>query len=399
MKLGCRKYKLRENYVFLVLIVLVFTVGACAFVKPQWAKSAVENRTLAQFSHFTLKDFVEGSFQDNFENAISDQFPMSQKIRIAYEETLQKLPKYGIEQLICANRYLVLPASDGWTDRAFYNCEDYIVVVPDRQVNSVALDNIKKFNSLNKKSDMYYYFVKSSNGFDFVNGSDSVNYAKILSENLDGNYHFAALDMNSWEKYKEYFYRTDHHWNYVGSYHGFLDIMKMFGVNNPSVPTGTFTSEEFFFGSGSRMTRNYDPLEKFTIYLFDLPEHDTTINGKKKNYNHISEFINHKYNYDRDWNFYAEVYGADYGEIVFDFHQSDKPNLLIVSNSFSNAVNELVAQYFNKTYVVDLRYYSKHTGMVFKYSEYIKKNHIDKTLIITDLAFIVNAAASQGLEL
>ena len=394
-----RRMKLSENFVFLGMIFMVFVFGFYTFVKNQKSTSIAENRSLVQFSHFTLGGFISGDFQDKFESAFSDQFPFSEKIRMEFGQAIERLPKYGIDSLACANRYLVLKAGSGETNRAIYDCNDYIVIVPDRQVNKVALDNIQKYNTINRLNDVYYYYIKGGNSYDFVEDKVTVDYEKLLSENLKGNYHLASLDMDGWEKYKEYYYKTDHHWNYIGSYQGFLDIAKMFGIKNPSVPTGTFTSEEFFFGSASRMTLKYDIFEKFTIYTFDIPEHDTMINGVEKKYNHISEFINHDYKYNKNRNFYGEVYGADYGEIVFDFHQPEKPNLLIVSNSFSNAVNELIAQYFNKTYVVDLRYYKEQRGSDFKYSEYIKNNHIDKTLIMADLFFLVMTTLNQGLEL
>jgi len=329
---------------------------------------------------------------------LSDQFVFSEKIRMVYGEVFDRLPKYGIDSLVCSNRYLILQTSDNWTKRAIYNCEDYIVIAPIRQVNETVFENIKKYNAMNKISDVYYYYIRSGNSYDFSKDEITINYAEILSDNLKGNYHLASLDMDSWEKYKKYFYKTDHHWNYVGSYQGFLDIAKMLGIKNPSVPTGTFTSEEYFFGSGSRITQNYNVLEKFTIYTFDIPKHDTKINGVDKKYNHFSEFINHDYKYNRNKNFYGNVYGADYGEVIFDFHQTDKPNLLIISNSFSDAVNELIAQYFNKTYVVDLRYYKKQNGVNFEYSKYIRKNNISKTLVIADLGFLGNKNLNQGLE-
>lgn len=117
-----------------------------------------------------------------------------------------------------------------------------------------------------------------------------------------------------------------------------------------------------------------------------------------KKYNHIEEFINHDYTYNRGMNFYAFAYGNDYGEVVFDFHQPEKPNLLILSNSYSNAINELIAQYFNKTYVVDLRHYERQLKTEFRYSDYVKKNGVEKTLIIADMGFLLDRELNKGLE-
>lgn len=388
----------RQNILFLAALVLIFLTGAVSFVRTPKKTSVSENRTLEQFEHFTVGGFMDGSFQDNFENALSDQFMLSEKIRTVYGRAISSLPAFGIDRIACTNRYLALPNSVD-SKRVTFNCEDYIVVLPNT-VQQRVYDNIKKYNKINTENDVYYYLIETYRTYDFEKDENIGDYVSVLQENLKGKYHLGFMENTGYDYHKKYFYKTDHHWNYEGSYKGFLDIVKMFGIENPSEPTGTFTSEEYFYGSHARTTKNYSYLEKFTIYTFDIPEHDVTINGiGGKKYNHYAEFMDHGYEYNRDLNFYAYVYGNDYGEIVFDFHQPDKPNLLIISNSYSNAINELVAQYFNKTYVVDMRHYEKYAKTEFKYSEYIKKNKIGKTLILGNDGFVADTELNQGLEL
>ena len=87
------------------------------------------------------------------------------------------------------------------------------------------------------------------------------------------------------------------------------------------------------------------------------------------------DFVNH----------YAEFYGYDFGEVVFDY-KNNNDNLLILSNSFSNPINTLLASHFNKTYVIDPRYY-KLEGSKFNYRNYIEKHKIDKVLIMGNITF------------
>ena len=98
-------------------------------------------------------------------------------------------------------------------------------------------------------------------------------------------------------------------------------------------------------------------------------------------------------------NSYAFLYGDDYAEVVFVFNQPSKENLLIISNSYSNAVNELIGQHFNKTYVVDLRAYKEKYGHDFVLSKYIKDKNIDKALVIMSPTFIWAREPNRGLEL
>lgn len=389
----------RENYFFLIAICLLLVCGVYTFVKNEHKTSTFENRTLAAFQHFTVKDFLEGKFQDGFEDALSDQFTFSSKIRTAYTGMSAALPTFGLKDVVCENHYVTISGgNDGYST---FNCEDYILRTPsaptDFQQKSLQtnIDNLGRLNSLTKT---YYYVINTSSAYNFEENRLETNYADVLADNMVGSYKMKELECDDYETYKKYFYKTDLHWNYIGSYQGFLDIADLLGIKNPAKPTGTFTQNEQFFGSYARNLQKYDSPDDFIIYTFDIPEHDTVINGVKKKYNHFEEFINHDYEYSR-FDFYAYFYGQNYGEIIFDFHQPEKENLLIVADSFSNPLNELIAQYFNKTYIIDLRYYKNEVKKDFALSEYLRDNKIDKTLlIISSEFFIIKDNTTKGFE-
>lgn len=390
-----------ENHFFLIIVCLIFALGAFTFIKTERSSSAAENRSLSTFKHLTAQNFLDGTFQKNFENAISDQFPLGEKIRAGYGNLTSNLPTFGIYPLLCKNNYVNAVNSKD-RQRATYNCEDYIVYHPSihnmETKQKIMSKNLSRYNHANTLADTYYYYIPDSYAYDFEQNQVASDYASYLENNLKGNFHFAKLQYNNFEEFKNYFYKTDHHWNYKGSYQGFLDIANMLGIKNPIQPTATFTNHENFFGSHARVTTNYNYQEEFTVYQFNFPEHDTTLNRSTGEYGNSKKYFNHDYSYNKQTNYYAYFYGNDYGEIVFDYHQPQKDNLLIISNSFSNAVNELIAEYFNKTYVVDLRFYEKHIGQKFALSKYIKDNNIDKVLFIMDSGFLSDESLNKGLE-
>lgn len=395
-----KKLEIKENYIFLVLTGVVFAFGMVGIVKTENYKSDSENRTLARFEHFTVKGFLDGSFQDNFENALSDQFAISEKIRVSYTQAIASLPTFGIERLACANKYLAL-SNIANVKRATFDCGDYILYRPsslDKDAEKIFNENITKYSHVNKLADTYYYFVNDSIAYNFEKNRKTVDYAAILRERLSGDYTLESFDFSSYDEFKKYFYKTDHHWNYQGSYAGYAEIATMFGFT-PVEPTGTLTYHEKTFGSHAKTTQNFSYPEEFVVYAFDIPEHDTYINHEKREYGHYQEYINHDYEYNVKDNYYAYFYGSDFGEVLFDFHQPKKDNLLIVSNSFSNAVNSLIAQHFNKTYVVDLRHYDSTFEEDFSVSKYIREHDIDKVLFIMSPSFVRGTETNHGLEL
>ncbi len=390
-----------NNLVFFCLLVLIFCVGMTILVKEKTPFSMVESRELVGFEHFTLKGFVDGVFQDNFESAFSDQFWDSENIRMGYAQFTSHLPTFGLKENICHNRYIELKSAE--YKRGTFNCEDYLLYLPRPLTDEgkmVVDKNIEKYNHINKLTNTYYYFVDDASSFDFERNTRVNDYYSLLEDELKKEKGLDKLKFDSYEEYKNYFYKNDHHWNYMGSYQGFIDIAKLLGIKEVVSPVGENTNHENFFGSYARTTNNYDYPEEFVYYEFDIPEHKTYINGVEGKYNHYEEYRNHDYEYDELMMYYtyAYVYGDDYAEVVFDFDQPEKKNLLIISNSYSNAVNELIAQYFDKTYVVDLRCFKETTGKDFSISDYLIEKDIDEALIIMSPTFITSEEPNRGLE-
>lgn len=215
--------KISENAVFLVAVCLIFLFGMACFFKTQKKTSQEENRSLAQFSHLTIRDVLDGEFQDNFENAFSDQFLLSRRIKSWYGEMTAVLPKFGVDTAVCYGRYVSLPNDTADLYRSF-DCDDYILHKPETLSENKERDldqNVAKFNHINAITDAYYYVINTSSTFDFESGTRVVDYGELLNEKMDGNYTISSLKYNNYDEYKNLFYKTDHHWNYKGSYQGF----------------------------------------------------------------------------------------------------------------------------------------------------------------------------------
>ena len=80
---------------------------------------------------------------------------------------------------------------------------------------------------------------------------------------------------------------------------------------------------------------------------------DIYVNGEiARDYGNQQDFIQNKI----DSISYGTVFGNDEGEVIFDL-DNDSSNLLIIGESYDNAIIKLIASHFDKTYCVDLRYY------------------------------------------
>lgn len=238
----------------------------------------------------------------------------------------------------------------------------------------------------------YMYFAESSRShpieFSFPEDSEAYTY---LKQRLHVD-HFGHLAYDTFEQFCQYYYSTDHHWNYKGSYQAYVDIVRMLKGEEESVlvPEGVVTFPVIFDGSFSREIKLSFSQEYFSIYRFgERAEYTAYVNGKKRAYDHMDNYLRGTINTNALVNHYALCYGGDYGMIVFEnAEQSGKGTLLMFGNSMSNAVKTLLIQHYDRIVYIDLRHYatSRGIGKPFSMSEIVTEYHPDQILLLSDLS-------------
>jgi len=368
---------------FITIYFIITFIGFLTVFRTPRYKSEYENRELTQFQHLIVKDFLNKNFQDNFENSFKDQFWLSERIRIVNNNVKNVFSNGKINSKICSNNYVKVTG-----EYYSFNCDDYLVnnVGYYSRLSDTISNSIESYNKIGEYADLYYYFINRSSNFSFINNEKTF----LISDYLDDNY--AELEFKNYDEYKKYYYKTDHHWNYEGSYKAYIDIIKLILGSNADLieVKGTKTFDVKFYGSSARSSTFTKYKEYFTVYDFDIPKHKEYINRELGIYGNKDIYLDENYSKYLWQNHYGTYYGGDFGEVIFDFNQKSKYNLLILSNSFSNSVNELIATHFNKTYVVDLRHYRNTFKEDFDYKNYIKDNKIDKVLVLADINYLLS---------
>ena len=372
------------NVIFVSIVFLILGFGTYTIIGEKKPTSFIENRGKKQFEIPTVKSFKEKTFQDNLESALSDQFKYSTKIKELSLRYLNILDYTKINKNICSGRYVRVSSN-----YATYNCDDHIVNVP-RNVNTSSAYMRKKievFNKLNDYVDTYYYAINRAYTINFEKNEMTFNVEKHLKENLTGDYKIKSLDNYSYENYSKLFYKTDHHWNYIGSYQGYKEIHDLLELDDDYLePSEELVAKYDFFGSHAKSSKMLTHGEEFRYYKFDYKEHSTYLNGQIGLYSNPNRKTKEKY-----INYYQLIYGGDGVDLLYNFNDPDKDNLLIIATSFSNPINEMIASHFNKTYVIDLRMMRNDSGSPVNLKEYVRWHDIDKVLIIVSTDFIDNA--------
>lgn len=378
-----------KRVIDICLVVIIMMVLFAGLVKTIFFSKDInyyENRGANKIKKFSVSDFTTGKFQDSIELAFGDQIFLASTMKSKYNYLNNKLISTfysNFEDTIFKDKYIYLSGiyKFGNTNNLLYY--PYITDETYKLVD----DRIRNINEVaSKTKDVKYavYYIEKDTDINFET-NEKVNLSKYISERLiEENIDFNMFEVNNFKEFKDKFYETDHHWNHKGSYEGYTEILSMISNETPLVPINEIEISVPFSGAKANTSGNSDIYkEKFKGYIFDIPEHKTIINGKEEEYGKEREF---EYNPNQEVS-YGAFYGFDNGETIFDFNKPEKENLLIIGESFDNAIIKLLAAHFNKTYSIDLRNYQNENGKVFSYYEYIKEKEIDRVVLVGNIDF------------
>jgi len=394
----------RANAAYVALIVCCALPVLCllgVLVRGERAASELENRPLTRFPAFSFSSFASGKFQDDLEHALGDQYPLGEQIKAAVLDAQNALTQ-GEGALLTAafpgakNTYAEI--APGYYH--FAGDEHRIVERPwDEGKDEARLARqAQAFNAVTGVKK-YIYFIRNSRSQDFAAGQaeNAAVYERVRAAyRADGSACFAAEDYGA---FCDVFYQTDHHWNHRGADRGYREILALLGVEEaPLEPQKEWTFDAVFNGSYARQTKLLCADEAFSVFSYPLSKMQVTLNGKRGQYGHQALYEKQKYPTDALRNHYAYYYGGDYGEIVIDSGRATGRNLLLVADSYSNPINMLLASHFEKTFVIDLRYYQQDRGEEFDWQKYIDGHGVDTVLLLGDVALFAGAQEGEATE-
>jgi len=323
-----------------------------------------QNRTKALFPNFNLENFFNKDYQAQIEEALIDRVIFNDELNSVKSRLdtflVQKINRDKLGYKVAVKDYF------------FYNNEDYLVhkaspiILPESSyLNAESYNNIDCENK-------YLYYIDDSDNVNFDNNAN-YNYDDIVK--LYNTFKTQHFKINNYEEYKKYFYKTDYHWNDIGSYKGYTEIMDLIKSEDHDeirIPTRRIKWDDNFQGNIAKSRQYFYITEDFYYQKFNLPKHRIFFGERE-----VSRIGTWRYEDD-----YAAIYDWARSEVIYDYNNPEEDNLLIISNCYATAVAELVASHYNKTYFVDPRLYGD-----FYANDYIKKNNINNVLVIGTVSF------------
>lgn len=376
------KKAINAAFVGLILVLLLAGLGRTVFSPKEI--NTYENRYAEKLAPLTLSDWLDGSFQDSVDAALSDQVQLAELYKKVFHRASSYYLKAAAGPLLsrCEGQYV------NYMGTLVFN--QYITYSP-RELSALTqplgkkADNYNEYFAAHPELDFYVYFIEKDTDINFETG-EKVPARDYLFDRLElAPERLGRFAVDSFDEFSAWFYRTDHHWNLDGSYRGYTQLLELLGVEDaPLRPTGDAVELGTFSGSKAiGITAAFR--EPFRAYPFDFPHMDVTVNGYPGDYGAQDAFFAGQGGTPS----YGAFYGWDSGEVIFSTGQAGRENLFVLGESYDNAVLKLLASHFNNTYSVDLRYYEAYMGKPFSFGQYVEEHNITQVLLIGNIDYFL----------
>ena len=353
------------------------------------AEIAYENRPANRMPAFSVSGFLNGSFQADFEDALADQLPEAIRMKKLYNiyDTALALP--AVHALGEDGGYV------GFRNVCFL--KDMLTVRPltlkeKGPAYMRSAEIISAWAAASPDADFYVYYIEADRDIDLETGQKSGLFDCLSDALLLPEDHVGRLRVDGFDDYHRLFLKTDHHWNAEGAYRGYLDICELLGIE--ALPlVERYTMHDCYRGTRATGVEGV-PAEDFAVNLFDYPAMTYTIPaGVIPDYGMQALFVAGEL----ESVSYGRIFGVDCGELFMDTGRPGR-NLLVMGDSYDNAVVKALAASFSKTWCVDLRSFTGEVGHPFDMESYLREKEIDLVLIVGGVDYFgaTLPAAAEG---
>jgi len=358
------KHKLKV-FIFCAVLAL-FPLGTA--LTPRKYMSFYENRKLAEFPPFTRESLFEGSYFKGVEDYISDQF-LARNVLLKLNTAKEMALGSPIVNDIVLTPDCLLPYIPGQSayDQQRFGYETAMLrdLGAYCKENGIRLLYVGIPEQRTAYAEKYPTYLLSSG---FPDRSMQEDFFAALDR--DG-VEYLAMESFLSADYPKFYSTTDHHFNLYGAYETYLRIMERL-----SVPV----TEEFIISPVDTDFIGSHNLKLFGLYKSDDALYTYTTpkeipferwdKGEKVASTVFDDLHNNVYTY---------YMGGDIPETIIRTERPELMDVLVIGDSFTNAIETFLYRSFDETRSLDFRYYEDKTIY-----GYLKEYHPDVLLIIRD---------------
>ncbi|SHK22257.1 DHHW family protein [Hespellia stercorisuis] len=363
-----KKIKIQAFLVKPFLICLgVFMIGN--ILLPTREYSEVENRSLAKRPRLTLSSLQTGTFMEQYEDYLMDQFigrNLLRDLKVRIDTFAGNKEENGV-----------------YRGKQGQLMED--VVIPDQEVLKKNVKAIKEFAESNSGIPTSMILVPDAACIledelpSLATVANQRTMIKSVKRELGESVSWVdAVSVLDTHKNEKVYYKTDHHWTTLGAYYVFQESGSALGVQSKEESTFSPYAVTTTFNGTLSSKSGYEENEKeeIDIYTPQGEDLDVVVNYVQEQKKTTSLYDSTKLD-TKDK--YAVFLGGNYSLLDIKTTVNAKRKLLMFKDSYANCFIPFLTPYFREIVVVDPRYY---TGDV---------SELVGTYNITDCVFLYNA--------
>lgn len=339
------KTKKKKTYPLLWLFfgfLLVMTIADLCV--PFRSFSDMENRYLAGAPKFSLAALFDGSYTRKYETYVSDQF--------VGRDSWITAKSHSESALLKTENNGIVYGKDG---RLFEKYTSYDEGQLERNLDFIAQFANKQGNVTFSVVPSGYVLMPDALPYGLTLADQEtalLNIEKSLSENIfNGAVRWIdTLGLLRASGEDDLYYRTDHHWRVRGAYLFYKEFCTEKGFVPVPAESLPLREVEGFYGTYfSKCKRAGTPPDTLTFY--DIPVDSVTVDGVEKGGWYDETLFEKRDKYG------ALLYGN--GGLTVLKNEDGPRKLLLIKDSYSNALAPLFLENYDAVYVVDLRSFPK----------------------------------------
>ena len=355
-----------------VFLLLLFGISAALLLHPKKEFSETENRVLAQLPKPDVKSILDGSFEADYEEFLTDQFVFRDQwiaVRTMAERLMLKQEVhdvyFGKDDYLIEKHTGVFQAEQASRNRFFlqrflsaqterFDADHMTVMIVPNAV-SILSDKLPAY-AAPYNEDTYLESLRA-----IVPSGTWFDAAAVLKSHAD----------------EEIYYRTDHHWKTLGAFYAFREWAAQKGIAQvtPEDYTIKTVTEEF---EGTVASRIGITAEADSIQIYE-PNKSVSYDLIYNQSDDVRASVYQDYKLETK-DKYAMFFGGNYGLIEAQTNAGTGRRILLIKDSYSHCFAPFLLPYFDEVDLLDLRYFNQ------SLSEFMASHNY------TDLMILQNAA-------
>ena len=364
-----------------VFLLLIFGFAAASILVPKRRFSETENRALAQRPDADISNVLDGSFEKDYEDYLTDQFPARDlwiRLHTAAERASLKQDVHDI--YFAKDHYLIEKHTGIFTamqaDANIRYLSDFAAGITGSPGNP-ALTVMIVPNAVD---------ILEEKLPPFASPYDEDEYLERIRNSLpEGVWVDSASVLRAHSGQEEQlFYRTDHHWTTRGAFYVFLEWAGQTGLIPKEAGRDQDVMDQYEVEAvtaefeGTVAAKVGSAGQKDTIEVF-RPVNPVSC---ELTYNRTDDVRHTLYQAGalegRDK--YSYFFGGNYGLIEAKTSAGSGRSILVIKDSYAHCFAPFLMPYFDQVDLLDLRYYNEPLSGLLQEKTY------------TDILFLCNAA-------